>query len=149
NENPSINEGWFFTEGIHLEKDSTYTFYCLWLAGGRAEAPRIKIHWGTDQHPDSMYTTPLLDNNHVGQSPYDTLKVDFTPTRTGSHYIGLYGYGDDARTVGIDINVDNIVVARKGAVLQDISVTSIMDFSAAGEICADTNADLTVVVTNT
>lgn len=149
NENPSINEGWFFSEGIHLEKDSVYTLRCLWLAGGREEAPRVKIHWGTAQDPDSMANPPLLDNNFVAQGSYDTLKADFTPDRTGTHYLGFYGYGDDAQTVGIDIAIDDIVVALKGAVLYDAAVTSIMGLSANGAICADTNADLAIVVTNT
>ncbi len=149
NENPSINEGWFFSEGVHLEKDSVYTFRCLWLAGGRSASPRIKIHWGTAQHPDSMINPPLLDNNFAAQASYDTLEADFTPSRTGTHYFGFYGYGDDAQTVGIDIAIDDIVVAPKGSILHDVAITSVMGFTANGEICADTNADLSVVVTNT
>jgi len=44
-EDPNINEGWYYTEGIELDQGVTYTFRCQWLAAGRvaSPAPHIKV----------------------------------------------------------------------------------------------------------
>ncbi len=143
-----VNEGWYFSEGIRLDKDTTYTFRCLWISNGRREHPTFHIYMARDKSLDSMLANqPLLNNNAVSQPSFIDFETDITPSVSGVYYFGFYGKADDALTQGINISIDDVSVRKKGAKLLDAAVLSMTGMD--GSICADNNAEIEVVVANT
>jgi len=90
---PSIPmDDWFFTQGLQLTGGTTYEVaFSYSAASGYPE--KLAVDWGTDATSVSMSGTPIFDEIGILGGWYSG-NGSFTPTTTGTYYVGFHGYSD-------------------------------------------------------
>ena len=117
-------DDWFFTQGLNLTAGTTYRLKFFYKAIDGVNFPeRLEVKFGMGASANSMTGGTLFNNSNVSSvydSPFDSVRVDFTPTSTGVYYLGFhaYSFADEFGLLVDDISV-------KAAPLVDVGISNI------------------------
>lgn len=118
-------DDWFFTQGLNLTAGTSYrlTFYYKAL-DGITYPEGLEVKYGTAASAATMTSGTLFTNGNINltslDTPFDSARVDFTPSATGVYYIGFHANSAADRW---GILVDDISV--KVAPLVDVGVAAL------------------------
>jgi subtilisin-like proprotein convertase family protein len=87
-------QDWFFTQGLNLTAGVTYEVDFVYKAKSSNYPEKLAVYWGTAPESGSMLATPIFDNNNITNNDWLVGAGSFTPTTTGTYYVGFYGYSD-------------------------------------------------------
>ena len=99
-------DDWFFSPPIQLTGGVTYKVDFWYRASGFTES--MEVMWGSAPNSAGMTEGPIFDNPAFSFSSYTEGAGTFTPTTTGSYYIGWHGYSapDEYYILVDDITVE-------------------------------------------
>ena len=119
--NTVANNAWVYTPAITLTADSSYliSFWVL-LPGYQGVAEKLEVKIGTAPNSSSM-STLIYDNNGADFDTWKEIVVIFTPTTTGSYFIGFHSYSPAANNISL---FDDVCV--KPALTNDMIVHEII-----------------------
>ncbi len=97
---------WFYTRGLNLTADQSYTITYDYGATGTTFPESLKVAYGTSATATGMVNT-LADYPVVNNALPLTASVSFTPTTTGVYYFGFNAYSAADQFY---LFVDNIII---------------------------------------
>ena len=117
-------DDWLFSPGFTLQAGVTYVIRFNYGAYGASWPERLRVNIGTAKTVAAM-TTQLFDNNNVINTTWQQGSGTFTPSTTGTYYVGFYCYSaanqaypaiDDLVVAALDPNLafNNLTVAGAG-----------------------------------
>jgi subtilisin-like proprotein convertase family protein len=117
-------DDWFFTQGVTLTAGTTYRLKFFYKALDGVNFPeRLEVKYGMGASVSNMTSGTLFTNNNISSvyaSPFDSVRVDFTPTATGVYYLGFHA---NSLADMFGILIDDISV--KIAPLVDVGISNI------------------------
>lgn len=119
---------WFFTQGINLQANKTYSISYKYGNDSFDYFERLKVSYGTLPESEAM-TMELADHTSVSSGfPY-TNELSFTPPEDGVYYFGFNAYSDSGQSM---LYVDDIEIdVEEGCYAPgQIEVNNITDTSA-------------------
>ncbi len=91
-------DDWFFTQGLNLTAGTTYRLKFFYKALDGVNFPeKLEVKYGMGASVSNMTSGTLFTNGNVSSvyaSPFDSVRVDFTPTATGAYYFGFHAFSD-------------------------------------------------------
>ena len=102
-------DDWFFTQGLTLTGGTTYEVSFVYKAASSAYIEKLAVDWGTDATSTAMSGTPIFDNSNITNTSWAVGHGTFTPSTSGTYYVGFHGYSDADQ---YDIFVDDIQVTE-------------------------------------
>ena len=110
-------DDWFFTDGLALNVGTSYNLTFKYRSGlGPDYLENLEVKYGSTATVEGM-NMPLL--NYAGLTTnfgdaFDTANVNFTPTATGTYYIGFRSYSDaDQGYIQLDDIAVDVSLATK------------------------------------
>jgi hypothetical protein len=91
NSSVQMNE-WFFTPALNLIGDTAYTVNFYYRSGGAPSVEKLEVKWGSAQNSDSMGGGQIWIDTNIQTTTYREGSGNFTPSATGTYYIGWHGY---------------------------------------------------------
>ncbi|MGB9664716.1 MAG: hypothetical protein ACPL25_07340, partial [Ignavibacteria bacterium] len=85
---------WFFSPGLSLQAGVTYEIIFWYRAYSSSYPEKLKVMWGNSANSSSMTNDPIWDNNNITYTEYQKASGTFTPTSSGTYYIGWHCYSD-------------------------------------------------------
>ncbi len=85
-------DDWFFTQGLQLTGGTTYDVTFVYAAESSSYPERLAVDWGNTAAAASMSGSPIFDNNNIDNEDFLAGTGSFTPTVTGTYYVGFHGY---------------------------------------------------------
>ncbi|MFI5129937.1 MAG: choice-of-anchor J domain-containing protein, partial [Chitinophagales bacterium] len=137
-------DDWFYTQGLNLTGGTSYRLKFFYKALDGANFPEgMEVRYGTRAYSADMTNGPIFINNNITSvyaSPYDSVRVDFTPPTTGVYYLGFHATsaGDE-----FGILVDDISV--KISPVMDVGISGI---TVPSLNCPTNNVFVQATVTN-
>ncbi|MCL2289787.1 MAG: choice-of-anchor J domain-containing protein [Bacteroidetes bacterium] len=114
-QNAGPRNAWMISTGFTLTAGTQYTIsFYLGLAGFQNERDKLKVCLGNAQTVAGMEAGTTLYNN-PGTSAVPTwtkMEFTYTPTTTGTFYLGFHAFSD--YNWGNDINIDDILITGGG-----------------------------------
>jgi M6 family metalloprotease-like protein len=107
---PAPHNAWMFSCGVSLTAGTTYNI-SFWLTGKGSDPAKekLEVKIGTSASASGM-TTQLYDNPDVNMD-WTKISKTFTPTTSGTYYLGFHAYSDYD---GFYILVDNVEITDGG-----------------------------------
>ncbi|NLO51862.1 MAG: T9SS type A sorting domain-containing protein, partial [Bacteroidales bacterium] len=102
-------DDWFFTQGLSLTGGTSYTVDFVYRAYHPYYAEKLAIHWGTSASSAAMSEIPIFDDDNITSTTWLTGSASFTPSTTGTYYVGFHGYSD---AESFALYVDDIEVIK-------------------------------------
>jgi subtilisin-like proprotein convertase family protein len=116
-------DDWFFTRGLNLTGGTSYRLTFYYKAVDGANYPeKLEVKYGPAASATTMTGGTLFTNNNITTvyaNPFDSVRVDFTPSATGVYYVGFHAFSNPDE---LAILVDDISV--KATPLVDVGVTA-------------------------
>lgn len=101
-------DDWLFSPGFILQAGVQYTIRFNYGAASASYPEKLAAYIGNSQSVAAM-TAPVFDNDNVTNTVWEQGSGTFTPSTTGTYYVGFYCYSDaDMYYPAID---DLVVVA--------------------------------------
>jgi M6 family metalloprotease-like protein len=100
-------DDWLFSSGFTLQAGVAYDIRFNYGARSATYPEKLAVHIGSAQSVGAM-TTQLFDNNNVANTTWQPGSGTFTPTTTGTYYVGFHAYSDADQ---YELAVDDIIVA--------------------------------------
>lgn len=136
-------DDWFFLQGLDLTAGISYRLKFFYKgSNGPDVKEKLEVMYGNSAQPSAM-TNLLYENNNINTAvanPWDSVHVDFTPTSTGTYYIGFHAKSDPDQAV---LYLDDVSVRTTPVV--DVGVSSIKE---ALPTCPADNFVMTANVVN-
>ena len=133
-------DDWFFTPGLALTGGVTYRVQFQYSSGSYTESMEVK--WGTSATSGGMTEGPIFDNPAFNNTSYTLGQGTFTPTTTGTYYVGWHGYSaaNEYYIVVDDVVIDEnpagppdpAVVVNPLDAETDVPTTTTLDWAAGG-----------------
>ncbi|MCC5874946.1 MAG: choice-of-anchor J domain-containing protein [Candidatus Sumerlaeia bacterium] len=103
------HDDWLITPGFTLTAGNEYTISYWYRGGGNTVDDILDVYIGTTQTSAGMLAgTTLAEYNPLNNSNSpNTAVLSFTPTTTGTHYLGFHGRSDANQNF---ISIDDILV---------------------------------------
>jgi len=87
-------DDWFFTQGLNLTAGITYEVNFVYRCGSSTYSEKLAVDWGNAANSTDMSGTPIFDNNNITNTTWAVGSGTFTPSSTGTYYVGFHGYSD-------------------------------------------------------
>ncbi len=110
--NHAMND-WFFTKGLNLTGGVTYEVDFVYKAEQAARPEKLAVKYGTSASSAAMSGTTIFDNNNITNTSWMAGSGTFTPSSTGTYYVGFHGYSDQEKFY---LFVDDIQVVEQKTV---------------------------------
>lgn len=95
-------DDWFFLQGLDLTAGVSYRLKFYYKGSdGPTWIENLEVMYGNSAQPSGM-TTQIYENSNISMAiadPWDSVRVDFTPTSTGTYYIGFHAKSDPDQAV--------------------------------------------------
>lgn len=85
-------DDWFFSPGLNLQAGTTYEVIFWYKAYSSSFPEALEVMWGTGANSSAMTNGPIWDNNNITNTTYQKASATFTPSSTGTYYIGWHCY---------------------------------------------------------
>ena len=102
---------WFFTQGLELTGGVTYEVSFVYASASTSYPEKLAVDWGNAPASTSMSGSPIFNNDDIAGGWFIGDGA-FTPTSTGTYYVGFHGYSDADMYY---LYVDNIKVMEQVA----------------------------------
>ena len=86
-------DDWFITPPIHLTEGITYEIKYDYRAQSSTWTEKLKVCVGDSPSPTAL-TTTLNDHPEIDNTTFNLGTATFTPSTTGTYFIGFHGYSD-------------------------------------------------------
>jgi hypothetical protein len=133
---------WFFTPPVQLTGGTSYTVK-FWYRGTSFDES-MEVKWGASATSAGMTEGPIFDNPSFAFTTYTEGVGTFTPSTTGTYYLGWHGYSTPDQNA---IYVDDITIQETAYGTLSGTITNCFDSSplsgatvTAGTYSATTNA---------
>ncbi len=103
---PNAADDWLFSPGFTLQAGVAYVIHFNYSSMGAPYSERLAVHIGTGQTVGTM-TAQLFDNNNVTNTSWQPESGVFTPTSSGTYYVGFHCYSNANQ---YRLGVDDLVV---------------------------------------
>lgn len=100
---------WFYTKGLSLTAGTTYDLTYKYGNNSTSYTEKMDVYYGNSAAFASM-TELLADHTTINTATASTNTVSFTPTSTGTYYIGFHAYSASNQYY---LYVDDISVAEQ------------------------------------
>jgi hypothetical protein len=84
---------WLVSPGFALNSGNSYSVSIKYAEYDALKTEKLKIFISNDSLPSS-FSELLLDNDALNSTTFNTGNFNYTPTNTGTFYIGLMAYSD-------------------------------------------------------
>ncbi len=85
---------WFFTQGLQLSGGTTYQVsFAYRTSDTYSTSEKLEVDWGTAPNSSSMSGTPIFNNDNITTGWYIG-NGTFSPSVSGTYYVGFHGYSD-------------------------------------------------------
>ncbi len=102
NPNEAMND-WAFSPGLELTGGVTYAVSFWYRAGLSGNPEKMEIKWGTAPTSTAMTEGPIFDNASIANTNWVQASAQFTPSVSGSYYLGWHAYSNaDTYSLAID-----------------------------------------------
>lgn len=95
-------DDWFFLQGLDLTAGVSYRLKFYYKgSNGPTWIENLEVKYGNSAQPSAM-TNLIYENSNISTAvadPWDSVRVDFTPTSTGTYYIGFHAKSDPDQAV--------------------------------------------------
>ena len=104
---PSAANTWFYTQGIQLTANTSYTINYKYGNNSATFVEKLKVMYGTSPTADGM-TEEIADYSQVTGGVAQSVAIAFTPGETGVYYFGFnaYSIADQFNLYVDDIKID-------------------------------------------
>lgn len=89
-------DDWFYTQGLNLTAGTSYRLKFFYRALDGVNYPeKLEVKYGTVASAATMTAGTIFTNNNISSiynNPFDSARVDFTPSATGVYYIGFHAF---------------------------------------------------------
>ena len=87
-------DDWFFTRGLYLTGGVTYEVNFVYKGHHATYPEKLAVKYGTSASSTAMTGTTTFDNDYITNTSWTTGTGTFTPSSTGTYYIGFHGYSN-------------------------------------------------------
>ncbi|MEI9945644.1 MAG: choice-of-anchor J domain-containing protein [Chitinophagaceae bacterium] len=91
-------DDWFYTQGLNLTAGTSYRLKFFYKGIDGLNFPeKLEVKYGTVASATTMTAGTLFSNTNISTAyanPFDSVRVDFTPTASGVYYIGFHAFSD-------------------------------------------------------
>ncbi|MBK9099322.1 MAG: choice-of-anchor D domain-containing protein [bacterium] len=117
-------DDWFFSPPIQLTGGVTYRVNFWYRASGFTES--MEVMWGSAPTSAGMTEGPIFDNPAFSFSTYTEGSGMFTPTTTGTYFIGWHGYSaaDQYYICVDDVTVDEATYGNLNGLVTNAFTTN-------------------------
>jgi len=115
-------DDWLFSPGFTLQVGIPYQIRFNYGARSSSNPEKLAVYIGSSQNVVSM-TTQLFDNNHVINTTWQPGSGTFTPSSSGTYYVGFHCYSDADM---YELAFDDLLVAANDPILSfyNLSIAS-------------------------
>ncbi len=103
---------WLFSPGLFLTGGNTYQVTFWYRVFGAIYPEKLEVKWGANNNSGAMNSSPLFRQTSLTNEGYAQASATFTPTASGTYYLGWHGYSA-ADQYGILI--DDVAVVQVAA----------------------------------
>ncbi len=100
-------DDWFFTAGLQLTGGTTYEVSFAYAVQNTVKTEKLAVDWGNAAASTAMSGTPIFDDSYVNNTSWEAGSGTFTPTTSGTYYVGFHGYSNANQWT---LNVDDVKV---------------------------------------
>jgi len=105
-------DDWFYTRGLNLTGGVTYEVNFVYKAVSAFYPEKLSVDYGTSATASAMSGSPVFDNNNITNTSWATGSGTFTPSSTGTYFVGFHGYS--AKNMYI-LYVDDVQVVEQNS----------------------------------
>ncbi len=85
---------WLFSPGFNLTGNTTYEVTFWYRSYAYNEPQKLEVKWGATQNSAGMTSAAIFDNNTINNTYYKKGTCEFTPSSSGTYYLGWHCYSD-------------------------------------------------------
>jgi hypothetical protein len=117
----SVMNDWFFTPALSLTGGQTYAVNFYYRSGASPSVEALEVKFGTGQSSGGMTGGQIWNNTSVQTTTFLQGSATFTPSGTGTYYVGWHGYSaaNMSWLCIDDIHIDIASVTWNGSVSEN------------------------------